>query len=102
MPQGPEARQFANQRSHKIRLGIGGDNLKCQRRHRVAGQDRDRLTEDFVIGGPAATKIIVIHRRQIVMHKRKGMNQFHRRRRSKRRRLFHRRAGFSPHAIFRR
>ena len=41
----------------------------------VAGQDRGRLVELLVRGGPAAAEIVVVHRRQVVMHQRVAVHE---------------------------
>src|SRR5580698_4350566 len=50
--------------------------LKRQREQRVARQNGDSVAEYFVAGRHAATQIVVIERRQIVMDQGIGMNQF--------------------------
>ena len=48
------------------------------RLQRVAGEDRGRFVEGDVHGRLAATQRIVVHRRQVVVHQRIGVHQFHR------------------------
>jgi hypothetical protein len=45
----------------------------------VAGQDCSSLAEDLVAGGPAAAKVVIVERGQIVMHERVGMKHLDRR-----------------------
>ena len=40
----------------------------------VAGQDRGRLVEGLVRGRPAAAQVVVVHRRQVVVHQRIAMH----------------------------
>jgi len=58
--------------------GVGGENLESQHLQSVADQNSGGLIEGFVAGGPPAAQIIIVHRGQIVVHQRVGMNQFHR------------------------
>jgi len=62
-------------------VDLSCQNLKRKCQEGVARQDSCRLIEGLVTGWNPATKVIVIHRRQIVMHERVGMHHFHRRRR---------------------
>ena len=45
---------------------------------RVAGEDRGRLVKGLVHGRAAPAQVVVIHRRQIVMHERVAMHAFER------------------------
>jgi len=47
----------------------------------VAGEDRGGFVEGDVGGGLATAQGIVVHRRQVVVHQRVGVDQFHRHRR---------------------
>ena len=44
----------------------------------VAGQDRGRLVEGLVRGGAAAAQVVVVHRRQVVVHQRIAVHAFER------------------------
>ncbi len=50
---------------------------KRQGQQRVAGQDGGRLAVDLVTRGPAAAQVVVVHRRQIVVNQRIGVDHFH-------------------------
>src|SRR4029077_607961 len=52
------------------------ERLRVQR---IAGQDRDVLPELDVAGRPAATQLVVVHRRQVVVNQRVGVDQLDRR-----------------------
>jgi hypothetical protein len=43
----------------------------------IACKNSGRFVEGFMTGGLSSAKIIIIHRRKIIMHQREGMNQFH-------------------------
>ncbi|MOA24425.1 hypothetical protein D3C78_1451000 [compost metagenome] len=62
---------------HVGHLGIG-QNGKCQRLQGIAGQNGVGLTKFDVAGRLTATQIVVVHRRQIVMDQRIGVNAFYR------------------------
>ena len=51
-------------------------HLEGQRLQGVAGQDRGRLVELLVTGGLAAPQIVVVHRRQVVVDQRIGVQEF--------------------------
>ena len=55
--------------------GLDG-NFKCLREQRVTGENRNALAEDFVIREFASAIIVVVHRWQIVVHQRIGMDAF--------------------------
>ncbi len=72
-------RQFQNKGAANLRIGMGfamGQNLKCQREQRVSRKDRRRLVKFLVRRGLAAPQVIIIHRRQIIMHQRIAMHAF--------------------------
>ncbi len=46
----------------------------------IAGEDRDVLTERHMAGGTSAPERVVVHRRQVVVDQRVGMDQLERRR----------------------
>ena len=56
-------------------------NLKCPRQQRIADQNRRRLAKNLMARRPTAPQIVIIHRRQIVMHQRISMHHFNRTRR---------------------
>jgi hypothetical protein len=63
-------------------VGVGrwiGQDLEGKGEQRIARQDRRRFVERLVHGGPAAPYIVIVHRRQIVMHERIAMDAFDRR-----------------------
>ncbi len=49
-----------------------------QRQQAVAGQNRHRLAEHFVVGGLAAPQVVVVERRQVVVNQRIGVDEFER------------------------
>ena len=46
------------------------DDVERKRQQAVAGQDRGRLVERLVGGRPAPPQVVVVHRRQVVVHQR--------------------------------
>ena len=54
---------------------IGGEHLERERLQRVAGEDRRRLVELPMRRRAAAPQIVVVHRRQVVVHERVGVNE---------------------------
>ena len=54
-------------------FGLRGD-FKRLRQQRVARQHGDAFAEDFVVGRFAAAVIVVVHRRQIVVDERIGVD----------------------------
>jgi hypothetical protein len=73
--------QFTDQlnlaRGIKAVLGMrAGAELKCHGQQRVAGQDRHRFAVDLVVRRFPAAKIVVVHRREIVVNEGIGVNQF--------------------------
>ena len=71
-------REFLHERRHERWRGAGRDQLECQSHHRIAGEDGHRFAEDLVVGGPAATKIVVVHGGEIVVDEGEGVDQLHR------------------------
>ena len=59
--------------------GRGGHELERDSQKRVAGEDRRRLVERLVDRRHAAPEVVVVHRRQIVVDERIGVQAFHRR-----------------------
>ena len=73
--------QFADQldlaRGIEIVLGIrAGAEFKRHGQQRVAGQDRHRFAVDLVVRRFPAAKIVVVHRREIVVNEGIGVDQF--------------------------
>ena len=69
--------------------GAAGGALGGSRQHgerlgeqRVAGEDRQGLAEDHVAGRPAAAQVVVVHRRQVVVDQRVGVDHLDARRRA--------------------
>ena len=77
MPARPAARARPAQSAARISaLGVGariGEDLEGERLQRVAGEDGGRLVEGAVGGRPAAPQVVVVHRRQIVVDQRIGV-----------------------------
>ena len=71
--QDPHATQRRRHRFH-----LAGDHLERQRQEPVPGQDRRRLVKRLVAGRPAAPQVVVVHRRQVVVDQRIGMNHLQR------------------------
>src|SRR5579863_3402093 len=61
------------------------DNFKSKREQRVASENRGGFAEFLVAGWFAASQVVVIEGRQIVVDQRIGVNEFNRARRMKRR-----------------
>ncbi len=55
-------------REHIEGLGLQG----------IAGENGGGLVEGAVAGGAAAAQVVIVHGRQIVMHQRVGVDEFHR------------------------
>ena len=70
----------AGERRHHSHARLGaqprrlGQGLEGQRLERVAGQDRRRLVEGAMTGRTPATQVVVVHRRQIVVDQRIGVD----------------------------
>ncbi len=56
-------------------FGLGG-NFKGLSEQRVTGKDGDAFTENFVIGRFAPAEIVVVHRGQIIVDERIGVDAF--------------------------
>ena len=56
-----------------------GQYLESERVQRVADENRRCLIVRDVHGGAAATKVVIVHGRQVVMHERIGVNHLDRR-----------------------
>ena len=54
-----------------------GENLEGLRQQGIAGQNRRRFAELGMAAGPAAAQVVVVHRRQVVVDQRIGVNHFH-------------------------
>jgi hypothetical protein len=50
--------------------GIASEQLEGERLQSITHQDRRRLVVGFVAGRPATAQIVVIHRRQVIVHER--------------------------------
>ena len=50
-------------------------DVKGERQQRVAGKNRSRIIECFMHCRSSSAEVIVIHRRQIVMHQRIAMDE---------------------------
>ena len=55
-----------------------GEDLEGERQEAVARQNRGRLVKGLVAGRPAAPQIVVVHRRQIVVDERIGVDHLDR------------------------
>ena len=64
----------------------GGENLEGLREQGVAGEDREGLAEDLVRGRPPAADVVVVHRRQVVVDQRVGVDHLDGRRHRQRQR----------------
>ena len=60
-----------------MHLGARHD-VEGERQQRVAGKNRGRFVEGLVDGWPPAAQVVIVHRRQIVMHQRIAMHAFER------------------------
>src|SRR4051794_24762121 len=69
------AGEFENQLRRDARVGVARQKLERHRDHRVAGEDGDRFAEDFVVGGTAAAKVVVVHGGQVVVDEAEGVDQ---------------------------
>ena len=58
--------------------GASASTSNAQRLQGIAGEDRGGFVEGDVHGRPAAAQGVVVHRRQVVVHQRIGVDQFHR------------------------
>ena len=82
MPPRPAAR--ASPVTSAIRTAASGwvsgprQHVEGEREQAVAGEDRGRLVEFLVRGRPAAAQVVVVHRRQVVVHQRIAMHQLDR------------------------
>ena len=83
MPFMPEA--CASSKTRALRTSASawvspcGQNFKCQREQRVSRKYGRRLVKFLVRRGLAAPQVVIIHRRQIIMHQRIAMHAFERR-----------------------
>ena len=67
------ARQFRHQCDAHARVGMhlgARHNIEGKSQQRVAGENCGGFVESFVNGRAAAPQVVVVHRRQIVMHQR--------------------------------
>ena len=66
-------------RTAGIGMGLGpAQHVEGEGEQTVAGQDRGRLVEFLVRGRPAAAQVVVVHRRQVVVHQRIAMHELDR------------------------
>ena len=82
MPPSPAARASAATSSTRT-AGSGcvsraRQNVEGKRQQAVAGEDRGRLVEFLVRGRLPAPQVVIVHRRQIVVHQRIAMHAFER------------------------
>ena len=56
---------------------VAGQHFERQGQQSVAHQNGRRFAEDLVACRPAATQVVVVHRRQIVVDQRIGVDHFH-------------------------
>jgi len=70
---GERCHQLAAHPRIAMRIGIG-QRPEGGRQETVAGEHRRRFVELLVAGGAAAAQVAVVHRRQIVVHERIGMD----------------------------
>ena len=68
--------QFAHQRMGQPgAVGVvPGENHKCFREQRIAGEKGGGLVELAVGGGSPATEVVVVHAREVVVNERVGVN----------------------------
>ena len=60
-------------------MGLGpAQHVEGEGEQPVAGEDRGGLVEFLVRGRPAAAEVVVVHRRQVVVHQRVAMHEFDR------------------------
>ncbi len=71
-----------------MRPDLARDHLESQRQQTVTGQDGRRLVKRPVAGRPATPQVVVVHRRQIVVDQRIGVNHLQRTSRRQRRLSF--------------
>ena len=76
----------ARQRHHQFDAHVGArmgfrprQKIEREGEQAVAGEDGGRFVELLVRGRPAAPQIVIVHRRQVVMHQRVAMHAFERR-----------------------
>jgi hypothetical protein len=62
-----------------------GENVESQRQQPVSRQDRSRLVERLVSGRAPSSKVVVVHRGQVVVDQRIAMHALDRRARAQRR-----------------
>ena len=78
-------REEARER-RRARLGPGEQVLEGERLEAVADEDRGRLVERLVDGGPAAAQVVVVHGGEIVVHEGVGVDGLERHREAHRER----------------
>ena len=71
-PQGARGKSIA-----RFHAGVG-NHLKSQGQQGVPGKDRRCLTKNHVRSGLAATQVVIVERRQIIVNQRVRVDQFER------------------------
>ena len=80
-PSAGSARQCRYQRNADIGVLVhfrARQHVEGERQQGVAGENRGRLIEGLVHGRLAAPRVVIVHRRQVVVHQRIAMQQFDR------------------------
>ncbi len=62
----------------EARVLAGGEHLEGQSLQRIAGEDRQRLVEGAVHRRTAAAQVVVVHRRQVIVDQRVGVDHLQR------------------------
>ena len=82
MPPMPAARASSStsaMRTAAIGMHLGArQNVEREGQQRVAGEDRGRLVVGLVRGRLAAAQVVIVHRRQVVVHQRIAVHAFER------------------------
>ena len=78
MPRAPAATASSRSIATRVSPGNGAsrEQFEGERLKRVAGEDRGGFVERDMHGRLAAAQAVVVHRRQVVVHQRVGMDQF--------------------------
>ena len=69
------ARSFPRDHGRVVRRRLAREERKRLGLEAVAGQDRDAVAVDDVQRRPSAAQRVVVHRRQVVVNQRVGVNQ---------------------------
>ena len=79
------AREFGEHRDATLRIDRRmREQFERERLQRIAGEDRGGFVERDMHGRLAAAQCVVVHRGQVVVHERVGVDEFDRRRRARR------------------